>query len=597
MMEVTSGEYIKNEVKETSLIDDDDLLDIKETSLTDWSEDESEKLSNKGLHSNSSFTDICDEFSKFLSQEGDISEIKETRLTDDDDMISMPKETDLREDITFEIKETDLTDFHDIEIKETDFSHGNISTDIKETDLTGSDDDFDYLDVVSNHSSEISKNNLVNKDKQNYSSSLFIETVANSYGDKLYDDNTLTDHKSTTLDDGDKTLENKDEALNGGDNFSDSIKFQDIETDYFETDCENETKDYDHTKIKFQDLESDFFETDCEAMETTVNSRNGYFQDIESDFFDDGDDSPIKESPSLNLKTNKPRTETYSKKSVTEKNKTAVMSNTLLRSTISELEKALNDSNILLSKRDQKIQELRSRNNELTRGLNRELDNASQIKLLLLEKDALIAEREVKISELQNEIKTINTELIDLRLYKINNISYNESSTEITDSVSSDNYGRRTLESENISGYKMERKASNDSQKDTSKQHQCRYKRQQKGHVTKTVSSESRCSHSEQTTRTTEYQSGTSSPVMDEKVTKTELHSNLRMKFMRDAFFYYMIGFHSDEQINAILAILDYGDKRQDFVLEAHKMRKLGKKFNVTKVSSRGLTFVQEEVK
>ena len=66
------------------------------------------------------------------------------------------------------------------------------------------------------------------------------------------------------------------------------------------------------------------------------------------------------------------------------------------------------------------------------------------------------------------------------------------------------------------------------------------------------------------------------------------------MKFMRDAFFYYMIGFHSDEQINAILAILDYGDKRQDFVLEAHKLKKSGKKFNVSKVSTRGLTFEQQ---
>ena len=55
-----------------------------------------------------------------------------------------------------------------------------------------------------------------------------------------------------------------------------------------------------------------------------------------------------------------------------------------------------------------------------------------------------------------------------------------------------------------------------------------------------------------------------------------------------------MIGFHPDEQINAILAILDYGDKRQDFVLEAHKMKKTGKKINVSKISTRGLTFVQE---
>ena len=74
-----------------------------------------------------------------------------------------------------------------------------------------------------------------------------------------------------------------------------------------------------------------------------------------------------------------------------------------------------------------------------------------------------------------------------------------------------------------------------------------------------------------------------------------DLQDNLRIKFLRDAFFYYMIGFHPDEQINAILAILEYGDRRQEFVMEAHTMRKLGKKFNVSQVSSRGHSFVQEQ--
>jgi len=87
---------------------------------------------------------------------------------------------------------------------------------------------------------------------------------------------------------------------------------------------------------------------------------------------------------------------------------------------------------------------------------------------------------------------------------------------------------------------------------------------------------------------------GTGKNKNPDNLSSSELHARLQMKFMRDAFFYYMIGFHSDEQINAILAILDYGDKRQDFVLEAHKLKKNGKKFNVSKVSTRELTFVQD---
>ena len=73
-----------------------------------------------------------------------------------------------------------------------------------------------------------------------------------------------------------------------------------------------------------------------------------------------------------------------------------------------------------------------------------------------------------------------------------------------------------------------------------------------------------------------------------------ELELQLRMKFLRDAFFYYMIDFHSDEQIKAILAILAYEDKRADIIVESHGMRQRGKKFKVSEVSSRSLTFVQE---
>ncbi|KAK3751983.1 hypothetical protein QZH41_001919 [Actinostola sp. cb2023] len=65
----------------------------------------------------------------------------------------------------------------------------------------------------------------------------------------------------------------------------------------------------------------------------------------------------------------------------------------------------------------------------------------------------------------------------------------------------------------------------------------------------------------------------------DNKQAQKELQTQLRIKFLRDAFFYYMIDFHPDEQMKAILAILDYDDKRHDIILESHKMKRKGKKF------------------
>jgi len=73
------------------------------------------------------------------------------------------------------------------------------------------------------------------------------------------------------------------------------------------------------------------------------------------------------------------------------------------------------------------------------------------------------------------------------------------------------------------------------------------------------------------------------------------LQMKLRMKFMRDAFFYFMIDYHAEEQLRAILAILEYEDRRKDIIFESHKMRQQGRKFSVSQVSSRAFTFVQEE--
>lgn len=85
-----------------------------------------------------------------------------------------------------------------------------------------------------------------------------------------------------------------------------------------------------------------------------------------------------------------------------------------------------------------------------------------------------------------------------------------------------------------------------------------------------------------------------SNPAVSQKQAQRELQTQLRIKFLRDAFFYYMIDFHPDEQMKAILAILDYDDKRHDIIIESHKMKRQGKRFTVSEVSSRSLTFVQE---
>jgi len=49
------------------------------------------------------------------------------------------------------------------------------------------------------------------------------------------------------------------------------------------------------------------------------------------------------------------------------------------------------------------------------------------------------------------------------------------------------------------------------------------------------------------------------------------------LKFLRGALFYFMIDFHADEQLKAILAILGYEDRREDIIIESQKMKRQGK--------------------
>lgn len=76
---------------------------------------------------------------------------------------------------------------------------------------------------------------------------------------------------------------------------------------------------------------------------------------------------------------------------------------------------------------------------------------------------------------------------------------------------------------------------------------------------------------------------------------ESDQHNQLKLKFLRDAFFYFMIDFHSEEQMKAILAVLAYGDQREDVIYQAYRMRQRGKTFTVKEVSSRGLAFLHEE--
>ena len=166
------------------------------------------------------------------------------------------------------------------------------------------------------------------------------------------------------------------------------VKFHDLESDFFDTDTEaldrsptddcfetnrGQTKDL----VRFQDIESDFFETDCEGAGIEIPTSSFKFQDIESDFFDEDELSPL----SLALKNKSKASEKLSQDAKNEKcqikqqkqiltrltsgkDKRASMTNNLLRTTIEELERALSNSNTLLVKRDQKIQDLRKRNND-----------------------------------------------------------------------------------------------------------------------------------------------------------------------------------------------------------------------------------------
>ena len=432
-----------------------------------------------------------------------------------------------------------------------------------------------------------------------------------------------------------------------------SLQFHDIESEFFETDCEGSVQERkSNTAIKsgrssekltfqFQDIESEYFETDTEVKEEnnkikalrakvfnegsntntlrkkcasqknssveyeTTDIDRKYFQDVGSDYFDEEDlISPSKTYPiTRTFSSQKYHTKQKAATNLHLKlDKTANLSNSLLRSTINELEKALSDSNLLLTKRDLEIQELRKQNNELQNDFENEVESHSQLKLMFLEKEALLAEREKSIESLNDQINTLTDELNEIRLNKWNNeesFSWNgsiESHESSDDSIvinglfsdNMNNYKPKCRYKSKIESSNVRLSPENDRKFQSNSKRKCPRSQHKRDNKSDTINT------NEINMKNFESKEYLKKTVRDEKLSQSELHAHLRMKFMRDAFFYYMIGFHPDEQINAILAILDYGDKRQDFVLEAHKMKKTGKKINVSKISTRGLTFVQE---
>ena len=273
-----------------------------------------------------------------------------------------------------------------------------------------------------------------------------------------------------------------------------------------------------------EDFEIDFFEDDSDKEEDKIDTRQGT-----KDFLPDT---------------------------------VSVTSNSLLRATICELERALKDTRRLLFERDKESTALRLEVEKTRKDLYREQQARKKLEL----ENESNAE---KYRKEENEKSKLREEINELRekLREFENPQQGGDPEEIVPCCSS---MHELVE--------LQRKL-----KETEKQLEDLKSNNQVGSEQKAVASRHQATGS------------TGATAKTHKQTQREIQSQLKMKFLRDAFFYYMIDFHADEQIKAILAILDYEDRREDIIIESHKMRRQGKKFTVTEVSSRSLTFVQEE--
>ena len=237
----------------------------------------------------------------------------------------------------------------------------------------------------------------------------------------------------------------------------------------------------------------------------------------------------------------------------------SVTSNSLLRATICELERALKDTRRLLYERDKENSVLRQELEKARRELYKEQQARKKVELESTSKAEKSRQEDDEKTKLRQEIKELKEQL-----QQFEHPQQNDDPDEIVPCCSSMHelveLKRKLKESEKqLEEFKVNNQPASD----------------QKALAMR--------------------QSNGSVALKCHKQAQKEIQTQLRMKFLRDAFFYYMIDFHADEQMKAILAILEYEDRRQEIIVESHKMRRQGKKFTVTEVSSRSFTFVREE--
>ena len=289
-------------------------------------------------------------------------------------------------------------------------------------------------------------------------------------------------------------------------------------------------------------------------MENSTTRRKGMardetaslkLEDFEIDFFEDDSD---KEEESVDERKT-------TKDSISDS--VCVTSNSLLRATICELERALKDTKRLLFERDKENSVLRQDLEKARKDLHKETQARKKLEAENKSKEDKSRKEENEKSKLRDEIQALKEKLGEFE----NPVECGDPE-EIVPCCSS---MHELVE--------LQRKL-----KETEKQlEEFKLNNQTVG---------------DKVIATRQNAAGTAKT---QKQTQKEIQTQLKMKFLRDAFFYYMIDFHADEQMKAILAILDYEDRRHDIILESHKMKRQGKKFTVTEVSSRSLTFVHEE--
>jgi len=283
--------------------------------------------------------------------------------------------------------------------------------------------------------------------------------------------------------------------------------------------AQGKVKKGDSASLKLEDFEIDFFDDDSEKEEETVDKRQG-----KTNFISDS---------------------------------VSVTSNSLLRATICELERALKDTRRLLFERDKENSVLRQDLEKARKDLHKEAQGRKKLEVENESKAEKARKDEIEKSKLRDEIEELKEKLLEFE-----NPIESGDPDEIVPCCSSMHelveIQRKLKEAEaKLEEFKVNNQTTDEKAIAT---------RQNAGSATKT-----------------------------HKQAQKEIQTQLKMKFLRDAFFYFMIDFHADEQLKAILAILGYEDRREDIIIESHKMKRQGKKFTVKEVSSRSLTFVHEE--